>query len=85
MQKHVLKMPKYDSFEKLGHRGKIYPVDKITSTSSFVYIETETGLETTILNHECNCFYYVLEGKGYFIIDDIKENFEKNDLLCLKT
>jgi len=83
MIKHVFKLPKDYSFEKLGIKGKKYLVNELTDKSGFVFIETEKGHETTIVNHKLDCFYFVLEGNGYFEIDDIKETFKKHDLIVI--
>ena len=69
MKTHVLKLPKDYSFEKVGIKGKIFPVDKLTKKTTICQIETEKGHETTIIEHECDFIYYILEGKGHFIID----------------
>lgn len=83
MTQHIFKQPKDFSFKKVGIKGKKIFIDKLTTKSGFVYIETEKGHETTIVNHKCDCFYYVLEGKGYFEIDDIKEYFSAGDLIVI--
>lgn len=83
MNKYVLKRPQDYLFEKLGIKGKKYDVASLTKKSGFVYIETEKGHETVIRNQVCDCYYYILEGKGYFVINDKKEEFEKDDLVVI--
>ena len=83
MTKHIFQLPKDYSFEKLGIKGKKYLVSELTDKSGFVFIETEEGHETTIVNHKLDCFYFVLEGNGYFEIDNNKETFKKNDLIVI--
>ncbi len=83
MKTHVFKLPVNYSFEKLGIKGKKYYINELTDKSGFAIVETETGHETTIINHVCDCFYYVLVGKGYFEINGIKENFETGDLVVI--
>jgi len=83
MIKHVFKLPTNYSFEKLGIKGKKYFVSKLTNKSGFVFVETDKGHETTIVNHKLDCFYFVLEGDGYFEIDDNKETFVRYDLIVI--
>ena len=80
---HVIKKPKNISFEKVGIKGWKFDTKNITNKSGFIYVETEKGHETIIINHECDCYYYILDGNGYFEIDEIKENFEKDDLVVI--
>ncbi len=80
---HVLKLPKDYSFEKVGIKGKIFPVEKITQKTGICLIETEKGHGTTIVEHKCDFIYYVLEGKGYFVIDGQNENCMKGDLVII--
>lgn len=83
MKTHILTKPEEYTFQKLGVRGKKFDVNSLTPNSSFVYMETDTGHETTIINHVCDCYYYVLEGSGYFEIDDIKEEFRTGELVVI--
>lgn len=46
-------------------------------------IETKTGHETTIIEHESNFVYYILEGNGYFEINDEKEQCTAGDLVVI--
>jgi mannose-6-phosphate isomerase-like protein (cupin superfamily) len=83
MKKHILKTPKDYSFDKVGIKGKIFPVEEITPRTGICLIETEKGHESTIIEHKCDFVYYILEGKGYFIINDEKEECEKGDLVVV--
>lgn len=83
MKTHILKLPKDYSFEKVGIKGKKFSVADITQKTGICQIETEKGHETTIIEHECDFIYYILEGNGYFEINDQKENCMKGDLIVI--
>lgn len=85
MKGHVLKLPKNYSFEKVGIKGKKFTVADITHKTGICQIETEKGHDTTIIEHKCDFIYYILEGKGYFIINEQKENCIKGDLVVIPT
>ena len=80
---HVVKEPKKLSFNKVGIQGKIFPMDNLTQNTSFVLVETEQGHETTIIEHKSDFIYYILKGKGYFIINDVQEECSKGDLVVI--
>jgi mannose-6-phosphate isomerase-like protein (cupin superfamily) len=80
---HVLKTPNDFTFERVGIKGKVFPVKDLTGKSGIIYIETEIGHETTIVNHVCDVYYYILEGTGYFEINNNKEPFSKGDLVVI--
>lgn len=80
---YVLKEPKEFSFNKVGIKGKIFPMSNLAQSTSFVLIETEEGHETTIIEHESDFIYYVLEGNGYFIIRNVREECSKGDLVVV--
>lgn len=83
MKNYVLKAPKDYSFEKVGIKGKKFSVVDITKRTGVCVIETEKGHETTIIEHKCDFIYYILEGKGYFVIDDKKEGCVKGELVVI--
>lgn len=80
---HVIKEPKEYSFDTAGHKGKVFPMNHLVNKTQVVYIEMEKKLETTIIGHKCDFVYYVLEGKGYFLINDKKEDCAKRDLVVI--
>lgn len=83
MKTHVFKLPNNYSFEKVGIKGKIFSVAGIVQKAGVCLIETETGHTTTIIEHKCDFIYYVLEGIGYFEINNQKENCIKDDLIVI--
>jgi len=80
---HIIKEPEEYSFKKVGIRGKNFPTDKLSDKAGFLIIETDAGHETTIVEHKCDFIYYILEGKGYFVIEDKKEECSKGDLVVI--
>ncbi|MDD2646387.1 MAG: hypothetical protein PHV78_00465 [Patescibacteria group bacterium] len=80
---HVIHEPDNFSFERIGIKGKIFPIKNLTDKTHYFLIETETGHGTTILEHESDFIYYVLEGSGYFLINNIKEECAKGDLVII--
>ncbi|MBP9817605.1 hypothetical protein KBC75_02485 [Candidatus Shapirobacteria bacterium] len=83
MKSHILKTADNYSFEKVGIKGKIFPVDDITDRTGVCLIETENGHETKIIEHKCDFIYYILEGSGIFEIDGQNENFVPGDLVVV--
>lgn len=79
----VIKKPSRKTFDRVGHTGTIFPTQNLTNKTQFLFIETETGLQTIIREKECDFSYYILEGKGYFIIDGMKEECTKGDLVVI--
>lgn len=80
---YVLKEPQAVSFEKVGVQGKIFSVSDIISSAEFVLIDTENGHETMIRENVSDFIYYVLEGSGYFLINDTKEVCSQGDLVVI--
>jgi mannose-6-phosphate isomerase-like protein (cupin superfamily) len=79
----VIKEPQKLSFEKVGIKGKIFPVANLTTKTQFVLVETNTGHETTIIEYESDFSYYIVEGKGSFIVEGEEESCEKGDLVVI--
>lgn len=80
---YVIKKPDKDSFEKVGIKGKIFPISSLTKKTQFVLIETRFGHETKIIEKESDFIYYVLQGKGYFEVDGEREKCETGDLVVI--
>ncbi|MGI8419299.1 MAG: cupin domain-containing protein [Candidatus Levyibacteriota bacterium] len=80
---YVIKEPTQNSFEKVGINGKIFPISDLTAKSEFVLVQTQSGHETTIIEHDSDFIYYVLEGEGYFLIEDQKESCAQGDLVVI--
>lgn len=83
MSYYVLQEPEAYSFEKFGIKGKIFPTLSLTTEVQFFLVETETGHETTIIEHDCDFCYYVLAGQGQFIIEDTVEECTVGNLVVI--
>jgi mannose-6-phosphate isomerase-like protein (cupin superfamily) len=81
---YVLKQSTQPSFEKVGIKGKIFPTKELVGEDAgYVLVETATGHETTIIEHESIFTYYILEGSGYFEINDEREDCAAGDLVVV--
>jgi mannose-6-phosphate isomerase-like protein (cupin superfamily) len=80
---YVLPEPSTTSFEKVGIQGKIFPSQELISSSEFVVVSTETGHETTIIEHESDFMYYILQGEGIFEIDGNSEKCATGNLVVV--
>ncbi|MFA6376687.1 MAG: hypothetical protein WCX69_04785 [Candidatus Paceibacterota bacterium] len=79
----VIKEPKDYRFDKIGHKGKIFPMRESTGKTQFVLMEVEKKLENVIRQRECDFCYYILEGKGYFEINGMREECETGNLVII--
>lgn len=80
---HIFHLPENYSFEKSGHKGKIFPSKELTDKVEFEIIETDTGHDNTIIQRECLFSYYILEGSGAFEIDGKIEKCRAGDLVIV--
>jgi len=80
---HVFHLPKDWSFDKIGHKGKIFPTEGLNKSAQFVYLEVEDGINTKLLQRECDYSYLVLEGNGYFEMEDKREECGAGDLVII--
>lgn len=80
---HVFQEPDEIAFNRAGVIGKIFPAEAVTDKADFLLIETDQGHETTIVEQECLFVYYVLNGQGYFEIEDKREDCRAGDLIVI--
>jgi mannose-6-phosphate isomerase-like protein (cupin superfamily) len=80
---YVLHEPSTISFDKVGIQGKIFSSQELSDKAGFVLIDTEAGHETTIIEHESDFIYYILEGSGFFEINNEKEECTTGDLVVI--
>ena len=80
---YVLKEPIEPSFEKVGIIGRIFDSTKLTSKCEFFTVTTRFGHETTMIQHGCDFIYYILEGSGVFLINDIEQACEQGNLVVI--
>jgi len=65
----VIREPDDWTFDKLNHRGKVFPTSDIVTSSGFTLIEVEGSLKGTLRQKECDFIYYIVSGSGEFVID----------------
>lgn len=80
---YVIKEPKETSFNKVGIKGKVFPVKTLADKIGFCLIETAKGHKTKIVEHKCDFIYDILKGKGYFEINGQKENCSPGNLVII--
>lgn len=80
---YVFHLPGDYSFEKSGHKGKIFTSKELTDKIEFQIIETEAGHENMIIQKECIFAYYILEGSGNFKINGVVEKCQTGDLAII--
>ncbi|GAA2855825.1 hypothetical protein GCM10010517_14060 [Streptosporangium fragile] len=81
MSTYVFSEPRGWSFDKLGHRGKLFtPGDTLESTSHLI-VEINGQLPSWLRQNECDFVYYVLRGRGRFLIEDREEVCSRGDLV----
>lgn len=80
---YVIHEPEEISFKIAGIIGKIFPTQKLTNKTEYFLVTTEYGHETTIIEHSCDYIYYILKGKGYFVINGKKESCRPGDLVVV--
>ena len=79
----VLKEPGNFSFDKIGHKGKIFSMADLTKKMQFVLIEVKDKLGIVIRQRNCDFCYYIVEGSGYFEINGTRETCAKGNLVVI--
>lgn len=80
---YVFEEPSVYSIDRAGVKGKVFPTEKMTAKTQYFLIETEKGHETTIIEHTCDFIYYILDGNGYFEINETREACKKGNLVVV--
>jgi mannose-6-phosphate isomerase-like protein (cupin superfamily) len=81
--RYALPEPKNWDFERAGIRGKVFPTNELTGHAGFLIIETKTGHETTIIEHESDFIYYIISGSGTFKIGETTVTCASGDLVVV--
>jgi mannose-6-phosphate isomerase-like protein (cupin superfamily) len=79
----VKKEPDDFSFDKIGHKGKIFSTAGLIKNTQFVLIEVEDKLQNIIRQRKCDFCYYILEGAGFFEINEVREACVEGDLVVI--
>ncbi|MGP3930285.1 AraC family ligand binding domain-containing protein [Nonomuraea sp. KM88] len=83
MSTHVFFEPHEWSFQKLGHRGKLFESGSAVTSSNHLIIEIDGRLPAWLCQLECDFVYYVLEGHGTFHIENRQENCKQGNLVTI--
>ncbi len=83
MSRYIVHKPPQENFNKVGIKGFIFPTNELTKKTGFVLIETNEGHQTSIVEKECDFSYYILSGRGYFLINEKKEECAEGDLIVI--
>lgn len=79
----VLHEPREFTFDKNGHKGKYLTNFQTLSSTQFVLIEAENGIESYLVEQASDFVYYILEGNGYFEVNGEKEECTSGDLVVI--
>jgi mannose-6-phosphate isomerase-like protein (cupin superfamily) len=69
--------------EKHGVRMKIYNSSEDCPQAAVCYQETEKGHEEEFIHHKSAFIYYILEGKGKWVIDGKEHDAEAGDVVIV--
>lgn len=80
---NVFPEPEAWSFEKSGHRGKVYPTGHLLPSIGFVLIEVDGDSSATVRQKRCDFTYHVLSGAGTFVLDGREVPCRTGDLVAV--
>ena len=80
---YVLPQPEETTFDRAGVKGKLFPTFGLTAEAQFTLVETEVGQNITLMEHDCDLAYYILEGDGQFTIDNTVEECHPGNLVVI--
>lgn len=79
--KYIYHEPSEYGFKDVnGHDGKFFGTD---SRTSHLIIECKDKLTVSLIQNKVEFNYYILEGEGYFILEDKKQTVNKGDLVVI--
>lgn len=80
---HIVKAPKGFQIDKVGIHGKLFPTSTLITSSEFIVMTVDQGHATTIIERVSDFTYYILSGKGYFVVKGVKETCSQGDLVVI--
>lgn len=83
MSYYVLPEPEEVSFDRAGVKGKLFPTFGLTAEAQYTVVVAEAGQQITLIEHESDLAYYILEGQGQFIIDETVEECHAGNLVVI--
>lgn len=79
----IFKSKNTRNIEKHGVNMHIYNTKEQCPNAAVVYQETENGHMEEFYHEKSTFIYYILEGKGTWIIEDIEYNVEARDVVIV--
>jgi len=74
-----MRLPARPSFEQKGLKGYMYPLTN--KELEIYYVDVTQGHDTHLISRKCFHIYYVLEGEGFFDIDNQIRDVSKGSLI----
>ncbi len=71
------------TFKKAGVKMRLYNTKGDCKLCNILYQEVDSGHFEEFINHKSAFIYYILEGKGEFIIEDKKYKVEAGDAVII--
>ncbi len=79
---YVYHEPAEYTFENVnGHSGKVLSTSR--PTTEHLIITCDKELTVSLIQHESEFNYYILEGTGFFAFDDAKQDVQAGDLVVI--
>jgi mannose-6-phosphate isomerase-like protein (cupin superfamily) len=80
--KYIFHEPTEYAFrDKNGHHGKFFSTD--SPTTNHLIIECDDKLTVSLIQHESEFNYYIVEGEGYFIFDNAQQAVQSGDMIVI--
>ena len=80
-KQYVFSEPGPVDFDRYGHTGKFLGTH--SDKTGHLIIETKTGITKSLVEHECEFNYFVIEGVGEFIIGGDTHACRMGDLVVI--
>lgn len=71
----------YGFQDRNGHSGKFFNAS--SQQAGHLIIECQNKLTVSLIEHEVEFTYYILDGSGYFVCDGEKQEVRKGDLVVI--
>lgn len=77
----VFHEPDHIDFDRFGHTGKFFGTH--SDMTGHLIIETVGGYQKSLIQHECEYSYYVIDGSGKFIANGQSYPCAEGDLIVI--
>ena len=80
--KYIFSEPSQYSFKDVnGHHGKFFGTE--SPLTNHLIVECEEKLTVSLIQHKSEFTYYILEGDGYFTINNRRQPVTRGDLAVI--